>query len=188
MAEKSSVPLPQYTLWQCIGTALALSRRAIEAVRELEREPGPPGPEGPPGIRGLQGPPGPEGKGIQGEPGQSGRDGLPGRDGFSFDDFEPIDDEKEYGFRLKQNGAVLGERRWQKPVANIADIYKGVWKEGEFQRGQLVTQGGSLFLAQRDTTDKPETSDAWKLIVKRGRDGRDFRPDDAKSTGPVRFK
>lgn len=185
MADKPLIPPPQYTMWQCIGTALALSRRAIEEVRELSREPGP---KGEPGERGLRGERGEKGdKGDQGEQG-IGRDGLAGRDGFTFDDFEAIDDEKEYGFRLKQNGAVLGERRWPKPVANIADIYKGVWKEGEFQRGQLVTQGGSLFLAQRDTTDKPETSDAWKLVVKRGRDGRDFRPEDAKTTGPVRLK
>lgn len=185
--DKPLIPSPQFTLWQCMATSLALSRRAIEEVRELARQPGPQGPEGPIGPRGVQGPPGLEGKqGIQGEQG-IGRDGQPGRDGFTFDDFEPIDDEKEYGFRLKQNGAVLGERRWAKPVANVADIYKGIWKEGEFTRGQLVTQGGSLFLAQRDTSDKPETSDAWKLIVKRGRDGRDFKPDNEKS-GPVRFK
>lgn len=188
MADKPIVPSPQYTLWQCIGTSLALSRRAIEEVRELSRQPGPPGPEGPEGRRGLQGPPGPEGKGIPGEQGPSGRDGQPGRDGFSFDDFEPIDDEKEYGFRLKQNGAVLGERRWPKPKANFADAYQGVWKEGEFERGHLVTQDGSLWVALKDTSDKPGLNDSWKLVTKRGRDGRDFRPDDGKSNGPVRFK
>lgn len=184
MADKPLIPSQKFTLWQCVATAIALARRAIEETRELSRLPGPPGPEGPEGRRGLQGPPGPEGKGIQGEQGTPGRDGLPGRDGFSFDDYEAIDDEKEYGFRLKQNGAVLGERRWPKPVANIADFYKGIWREGEFQRGQMVTHGGSLFLAQRDTSDKPEASDAWKLIVKRGRDGKDGRNGEKGDRGP----
>lgn len=187
MADKSLVPTPQYTLWQCISTSLALSMRAIEEVRALSREPGPPGPEGPEGKRGLQGPPGPEGKGIPGNEGPPGRDGLAGRDGFSFDDFEPIDDEAEYGYRLKHNGVVLGERRWPKPRANFADSYKGVWREGEYKRGDVVTFGGSAFYAKRDTTEKPET-DAWSLFVKRGRDGRDYRPEQQKSNEPVRFK
>lgn len=50
---------------------------------------------------------------------------------------------------------------------------RGVWREGEYEKGDTVTFGGSAFIAQRDTTDKPETSDAWRLAVKRGRDGRD---------------
>jgi hypothetical protein len=36
----------------------------------------------------------------------------------------------------------------------------------------MVSFGGSAFIAQRDTTDKPESSDAWRLAVKRGRDGK----------------
>lgn len=50
---------------------------------------------------------------------------------------------------------------------------RGVWREGEYEKGDSVTFGGSVFIAQRDTNDRPETSDSWRLAVKRGRDGRD---------------
>jgi len=52
-------------------------------------------------------------------------------------------------------------------------IYRGIWKEGAFKKGDSVTFGGSLFIAKRDTDSKPETDDSWQLAVKRGRDGRD---------------
>jgi hypothetical protein len=58
---------------------------------------------------------------------------------------------------------------------NIADCYRGVWMYGSYKRGSLVTHSGSIFLALKDTDEKPATSDAWKLIVKAGRDGKDAR-------------
>ena len=49
---------------------------------------------------------------------------------------------------------------------------RGVWKDGEeYQKGDVVTFGGSVFFAQKATADKPTTSDAWRMSVKRGRDG-----------------
>lgn len=58
-----------------------------------------------------------------------------------------------------------------KSVPRIA--YQGVWKAGTFVKGDAVTFGGSLFICRADeTTDKPETSAAWQLAVKRGRDLR----------------
>ena len=53
-------------------------------------------------------------------------------------------------------------------------IYRGVFKEGTaYVAGDGVTFGGSLWIAQGETKDKPGTSDAWRLSVKKGRDGRD---------------
>lgn len=64
---------------------------------------------------------------------------------------------------------------------------KGVWKEGEsYRKGYAVSFGGSVFIAQRDTTSKPETDDSWRLAVKRGRDGRNGK-DVAAVPGPVRL-
>lgn len=56
-----------------------------------------------------------------------------------------------------------------------AMIYRGVWRDGAYKAGDAVTWGGSLFIARRDTSDKPETSDAWTLAAKRGRDGKDAK-------------
>lgn len=76
----------------------------------------------------------------------------------------------------------------QLPFSVPAMIYRGIWKEGEYERGDCVTWGGSMFHCDAEkTTDKPETSTAWKLCAKRGRDGKDFdapKPD----SKPVRLK
>jgi hypothetical protein len=52
-------------------------------------------------------------------------------------------------------------------------VYKGIWKEGAYTKGNTVTTGGSLWHCNKDTTDKPGTSEAWQLCAKKGTDGRD---------------
>lgn len=52
-------------------------------------------------------------------------------------------------------------------------IYRGVWREGRHECGDVVTWAGSAWHCQEATADKPGTSAAWKLMVKSGRDGRD---------------
>lgn len=107
---------------------------------------GPPGRDGQPGRDGLPGVPGAHGKdGINGIDGVNGKDGAPGPKG--------------------EDGLLSAEA--------LADVFKGVWRAGEYERGQIVTFAGSWFLSMAKTSDKPETSENWKLIVKRGRDGRD---------------
>lgn len=69
-------------------------------------------------------------------------------------------------------------------VKTATPIYQGVWKDGDYLKGDCVTWAGSSFIAQRDTSDKPETSDAWRLSVKRGRNGADGKMI-APRTGPV---
>lgn len=61
-------------------------------------------------------------------------------------------------------------------------IDKGVWREGEHQKGDHVTWDGSGWIAQKATKDKPGTSDAWRLSTKRGRDGKDA--DGARAAAP----
>lgn len=54
----------------------------------------------------------------------------------------------------------------------------GVWAENRsYARGQGTTFDGSFWLAKRSTTfgERPGGCDAWRLAVKRGRDGRDAR-------------
>jgi hypothetical protein len=52
--------------------------------------------------------------------------------------------------------------------------YRNVWTPGAYERGDIVTWNGSSWHCERATQSEPETSDDWKLMVKRGRDG--FRP------------
>lgn len=100
-------------------------------------------------------------KGIPGEAGKDGRDGLDGKDGTPG-----VDGRTEI---------------------NIADVYEGVWKEGLHKRGSLVTWGGSLWLAKADTQSKPEATDDWVLITKRGRDGKDGVMLEPKTPKPVKL-
>lgn len=100
---------------------------------------------------------------------------VDGEDGLGFDDLEMIETDTDITFRFLRGDRVK-EFRYTKAV--IADFYKGVWSTGLHERGALVTWGGSLWMAQRDTEVRPETkdNDDWKLVVKRGRDGKDFTP------------
>ena len=103
-----------------------------------------------------------------------------GEDGLGFEDMSvDWDGERELTFSFTRDGRSEVTR-----LTIPAIIYRGIWREGPFQRGDSVTWGGSLWIAQRDTEDKPETSDAWKLSAKRGRDGKDFRPQE--DPGPIR--
>jgi hypothetical protein len=45
--------------------------------------------------------------------------------------------------------------------------YLGVWKDGvQARRGDLLTDRGSLWHAERDTGERPGSSPAWRLMVK----------------------
>jgi len=54
---------------------------------------------------------------------------------------------------------------------------RGVYVQGKtYEKGDSVSFGGSLWIAQRDTEaiEKPgDGSPAWRLAVKHGRDGRE---------------
>jgi hypothetical protein len=93
----------------------------------------------------VPGPPGPAG--ADGQAGPPGPAGPPGADG--------------------QAGAI----------GKFADSYRDVYDAAtEYVRGDLVTDDGSIWLCKDATThDRPGTSGAWKLIVKRGQHGRDAK-------------
>lgn len=50
--------------------------------------------------------------------------------------------------------------------------FKGVWKVGEYDRGDVVTHHGSAWHCNEKTTDQPGTSSAFTLMVKKGRDAK----------------
>lgn len=151
-------------------------------------EPGAEGPAGKDGRDGIDGKDGAAGRdGQPGVPGRDGKDGSPGsdgkdgRDGFSLEDFsiESSDDGRTLVLSFLRGDQVI---RRELKTAIVLD--RGVWREGAFQKGDGVSFGGSFFIAQEDTTDKPETSKAWRLAVKRGRDGRDGKEGPVGPSGP----
>lgn len=104
--------------------------------------------------------------GRDGDPGARGTDGRDGVDGVGFDDLDLVENEKGLSLRFARGDVV---KEFHLPVV----IDRGVWRPREYAKGSGVTWGGSFWIAQRDTSDKPETSDAWRLAVKRGQNGKD---------------
>jgi collagen type III alpha len=210
MSENPTIPAPQYTFFEAIGTAIALGQRALGEVRALARMPGPPGETGPEGKRGLQGERGERGeRGETGKPGPIGPAGIDGKDGARGPKGEPGRNatdlvllEETIAERIERAvdaiavtspdcGRTLvfsfGGKVREVKTALVLDA--GVWKEGaSYAAGDGVTLGGSFFIAQVETATKPGKSDDWRLAVKRGSDGRDARQEDKRIPEPIRFK
>ncbi len=55
--------------------------------------------------------------------------------------------------------------------------FKGVWNAAtDYRRGDVALAGGSSWIAVVPTCgNKPGSSDAWRLLAQRGRDGKDAR-------------
>lgn len=122
------------------------------------------------------------------------RDGLAklpqpkdGKDGFGFDDLavESLD-----GGRVLRVKFARGEEVKTFDLVTASIIDRGVYRDDlAALAGDAVTWGGSLWIAQRASRgERPGTSDAWRLAVKHGRDGKDAEPTDKKNNGPVRLK
>ena len=128
-------------------------RRKTEAVNERVEK-----------LEAAEGPPGRDGRdGSKGSPGRDGRNGV---DGFTDLDLAMTDDDRTLRVTLSGAGReVTKELRLGFPLD------RGIWKAGvAFQRGDAVTYGGSLWIAQADTEQKPGDGADWRLAVKRGRD------------------
>jgi hypothetical protein len=84
-----------------------------------------------------------------------------------FDDLDvTYDGERTFAFTC-----VRGENKKQWSFRVPAMIYRGVWREGDYQAGDTATTAGSLWVALVDTKEKPGTSKDWQLCVKKGNDG-----------------
>jgi hypothetical protein len=84
------------------------------------------------------------------------------------------DGERGFTFRFIRGDVVKEFGRFIVP----AMIYRGVFQSSKtYEPGDTVTWDGSLWLAKKTTTAKPdqasqESQQAWALCAKRGRDGK----------------
>lgn len=148
------------------------------------------------GLDGAIGPAGAEGKsGRDGQPGIPGRDGLRGEKGDTGADGAAGAvgrDGTLEGASLEQ----VDERSWRivradgTPLAglfkNHATLDRGVYQAGRtYEKGDGVTYGGSFWIAQDATNEKPgDGATKWRLAVKAGRDGREGKPGKDGGPGP----
>jgi hypothetical protein len=116
---------------------------------------------------------------------KDGKDGKDGRDGVGFDDLQvELDGQKTVIFKL-QRGDIVKEFGLTLPMIIDCGIYK---EDRSYAAGDGVTWGGSFWIAQKETSAKPDSPDSgWRLAVKRGRDGKDGR-DGIDKTAPVSVK
>ncbi|WP_248884238.1 phage gp6-like head-tail connector protein [Escherichia coli] len=92
-------------------------------------------------------------------------------DGVSNVDIKQ-DNQRTFSISLERASGAVEVKSFDVPVT----IYRDVFKTGtEYQPGDTVTWGGSMWHCNEPTTDKPgETgSKGWTLAVKKGRDLRD---------------
>jgi len=107
----------------------------------------------------------------------------PGVDGLGFDDLDVIHDGAR-SFTLKFS---QGDRVKTFPFTLPVVLDKGVFKDGqEYEPGDGVTWGGSFWIAQEKTAEKPDGGQGWRLAVKRGRDGKDKTEKAEPSKDPIR--
>ncbi|WP_295708020.1 hypothetical protein [uncultured Brevundimonas sp.] len=119
---------------------------------------------------------------VEGRDGKDGERGQPGPNLQDFDtDWRP--DDKVLILSLDDGETKVSHELFF-PYPRDA----GVWTEGKaYLKGDGVTWGGSFWIAQDDTTDKPDVGKGWRLAVKRGRDGKDFAGPKAPTKAPVRI-
>jgi hypothetical protein len=124
----------------------------------------PAGRDGLPGNPGRQGP--------RGEDGIDGKDGMPGRDGLAVESIrcEVIDRRTQKLVLRSSDGS-----EFEAPIVLEGMVIDaGIHKTGEqYDKGDAVTRGGSYWVANVNTKATPGESPDWRLVVKRGRDGKD---------------
>ena len=146
------------------------------------------GKDGRDGIDGKDGAIGLNGKdGINGIDGKDGRDGMPGRDGIAGNpgrdgkdgkdgiDFSELNEFYEDDGRVlvRQWISASGEIKKEFRHVTAAPLFRGIWQQRDYQRGDQVTHNGSQWIALADTGNKPgDPNSGWQLTVKRGRDGK----------------
>lgn len=96
-------------------------------------------------------------------------------EGRAIDDIDLSATDRDIRFILR-----AGSKEIVRTVRLDFPLNRGIYRSGQaYARGDIVTYAGSAFVAERDTTpaEKPESSSAFRLLVKRGRDGKSARPD-----------
>jgi len=107
---------------------------------------------------------------VIGANGQDGAKGEPGHDGFGFDDFEEdLEDDGRVIVRRYRSGDRVKEFRHKTAWL----IYRDVFKPGQsYERGDVVTWGNQSYVCREATTTKPGEGPAWRLMVRKGGDGK----------------
>jgi hypothetical protein len=147
------------------GRAAGLEARIL-AVRD-----GAPGYDGAPGPAGPMGPAGPVGVSL------------------GFEELAGVTYDGDRSFTWTFRHADGRSKVFRVEVAGLP-LYRDVYTDGKtYTPGDLVTWGGSMWIAKQPTATKPGSGPAaaaaWRLCVKSGRDGRQGPAGPVGPTGPT---
>lgn len=80
---------------------------------------------------------------------------------------------REFSVTLAKSSGAEVVQKFQLPI----QVYKGVYRDDEtYEAHDNVTWAGSQWTSTKsENTEKPGSSDAWTLVVKAGRPGKDLR-------------
>lgn len=159
-----------------MGPSGAAGRDGDPGVQGEKGDRGQEGLQGPAGIAGRDGLPGVQGpQGEKGLDGRHGTDGLNGKDGLGFDDLN-VEYDGERTFTLKFS---RGDETKAFPFTVPFVLDRGVYTDTKaYTTGDAVSWGGSMWIAKAPTSGiKPDEATsmgkmAWRLAVKRGREGK----------------
>lgn len=126
-------------------------------------------------VVGEKGDPGKDGATGIGEKGERGADG---KDGVPSTIPGPKGDTGERGADGIATREVLDawfeQRAADLEARSLADVFQGVYDQSKtYMRGYIAVWDGQPWLAMSETRAIPGVSSDWKLLVKKGRDGRD---------------
>ena len=114
------------------------------------------------------------------------RDGRDGIDGLGFDDMlaPEYDGKQTITFRFAR-----GEHTKEYQLKLDIPYDAGMYREGEtYPKSALTTFGGRSWIAQCDTSDKPDMANKdWRLWANKGRDGKDGVMRQIGPPGPVKL-
>jgi hypothetical protein len=103
--------------------------------------------------------------------------------------FEELEETLDEGRTIRRKTVYTSGKEYVRDIKTSVILYREVWREGEYDRGDVVTWGGSTWHCQRKTTEKPSFGCAdWKLMVKEGRPGKDAGSPAAQRDPLVRLK
>lgn len=146
------------------GTAGAIGEKGMDGLHGKD---GLPGLDGRDGRDGLAGPVGE--KGLDGLHGKDGLAGADGRDG-TLENLKVLYDGERTLTLCFKNGDPIDGGIVVLPIPLDRGVYR---PDAVYEKGDAVTYGGSVFIAQMATTARPEDgSRAWRLAVKHGREGK----------------
>lgn len=110
---------------------------------------------------------------LKGKDGIDGIDGTNGVDGVGFDEFTVEHD----GGRTIELKFTRGDEVKSFPLTLPTMIYRGFYKPGAYDAGDVVSWAGSLWACKSATEDKPDPSPNWELAARKGRDGLSVKGD-----------